>query len=104
MLQKIEEILGVSNDQVTTLLELMSQRLRQKLGGIDEVPEELEYIVIEATVRRFNRIGSEGTSSHNVEGENMSWSSQDDFEGFEEDINDWLIAQEDATKGVVRFL
>lgn len=103
MLEKIEKLLGVENELVVTIFYLTEQRFKQILGGVEDVPEELEYIVVEAAVRRFNRIGSEGASSHSVEGESLSWSDADDFAGFEEDINDWLM-KNGGGKGVVRFL
>ena len=52
---------------------------------------------------RFNRIGSEGFSSHSVEGESLSF-SDDDFAGYREDIQTYLDSQKEAKKGRVRFL
>lgn len=104
MLDKIEKLLGVENDLVVTVYSLTEERFKQILGGVEDVPTELEYIVVEAAVRRYNRIGAEGASSHSVEGESFSWSDSDDFAGFEEEINDWLMEQEEAKRGVVRFL
>lgn len=72
------------------------------LGGL-EPPEELNYIIEEVSVIRFNRIGSEGLSSHTVDGESQSW-SEDDFAGYKDDIQAYLDSQKEATKGRVRFL
>ncbi|MFR2405562.1 MAG: phage head-tail connector protein [Eubacterium callanderi] len=52
---------------------------------------------------RFNRIGSEGLSSHSVEGESLSF-SDNDFSGYQEDIQVFLNAQKNARRGRVRFL
>lgn len=104
MLEKIEKLLGVENSLVTSVFLITEERFKQMLGGVEDVPPELEYIVVEAAVRRFNRIGSEGASSHTVEGESISWSEGDDFAGFEEEINDWLMEHGGSKKGVVRFL
>ena len=76
--------------------------LRVRLGT-DAVPEELLYIVTEAAVIRFNRIGSEGMASHNVEGESVAFSG-DEFAPFAEDIQAWQLAQAEPKKGRVRFL
>lgn len=58
---------------------------------------------MEVSVIRFNRIGSEGLSSHTVEGESMAF-TEDDFSGFKDEIQAFLDAQEDSTRGRLRFL
>lgn len=104
MLNRIETLLGISgSDQVYEIYQMTLGRLQQRLG-VEQIPTELEWIVVEVSVARYNRIGSEGASSHHVEGEIMSWESADDFAPYEKDIKDWMIAQEGATEGVVRFL
>jgi hypothetical protein len=52
---------------------------------------------------RFNRIGSEGLSSHSVEGESLSFTGSD-FDGFMGEIQAWLDLQKESTRGKVRFL
>ena len=108
MLNTLKDMLGLSkeehslDDKLNWMIDTAYNRLKIKLGGID-VPDELRYIVIEVANIRYNRIGSEGLSSHTVEGESQNW-NDDDFAGFENDINDWLDNQADTKKGRVRFL
>ena len=52
---------------------------------------------------KLNRIGSEGLSSHSVEGESLSW-SENDFAGYMDDIRAYLDDQKESKKGKVRFL
>lgn len=108
MLDKIKLLLGFTDDDRDELLELIieltTSRLRQKLGGIEAVPEDLDYIVEEVSIIRFNRIGSEGLTSHIVEGESLTF-SDNDFDGFKEDIQSYLDRQnENPKKGGFRFL
>ena len=77
-------------------------RLKMLLGGV-EPPESLDYIIVDVAIRRFNRIGSEGMSSHIVEGEHITFSDSD-FAGFEDDIQAFLETQNESKKGRVRFL
>ena len=70
---------------------------------MSEIPEALAYIVVEVAVARFNRIGSEGMSSHSVEGESISF-SDDDFAGYKADIEAYLDEQSGTKRGRVRFL
>ena len=58
---------------------------------------------MDVSVIRFNKIGSEGLSSHTVEGESQSWSSND-FAGYMDDIQAYLDSQKEVTKGRVKFL
>jgi len=111
MLEQVLILLGISDptDEVTSLLNqiisMTQQRLLLRLG-VDAVPTELEYIVVEVSVVRFNRIGSERLSSHNVEGESMSWTEEDDFKPYMAEINGWLSKQKEPPQyvGRMRFI
>lgn len=110
MLNKILILLGLDSptqamtDRIETIMELTEQRLGFLLGQ-SVIPDELSYIVIEVTIARFNRIGSEGVSSHTVQGESLSW-TDDDFKPYMDDIQEWLNAQDDVntTRGRIKFI
>ena len=105
ILENVKELLGNPkniDDKLNVIIELTQKRLGNLLS-VKEVPEELEYIVIEVSVIRFNRIGSEGVSSHSVEGESMSF-NDDDFDSYDKDIRSWLNNQSDLKKGSLCFL
>lgn len=108
MLEDLKILLGISKEDETLdeklklIISSTTNRLKALLGGQDP-PEELGYIITDVAVKRFNRIGSEGLSSHTVEGESLSF-SEDDFVGYKDDIQTWLNNQKEATKGRVRFL
>lgn len=108
MLDDLKLLLGFSDDdaerdeRLNWIIESVRARLRNLLGGM-EPPEELRHIITEVSVVRFNRIGSEGASSHTVEGESLSF-NDNDFDGFMDEINAFLDQQESVNKGRVRFL
>ena len=106
MLEKLKKLLSIEDDKQDDVLEIIidgtQRRLKSLLGGV-EPPEELDYIVLDVSLIRFNRIGSEGLTSHSVDGERQSWST-DDFAGYREDIQNWLDNQKEAVKGRVKFL
>ena len=64
------------NPQVEVIYNHIAERLLHRIKDT-EVPLELEYIVDEATIRRFNRIGSEGMKSESVEGmrSRLNWNT-----------------------------
>lgn len=108
MLNNLKLMLGIALDDASrdNLLNLIivaaRNRLKMLLGGV-EPPESLDYMVYEVAVRRFNRIGSEGMTSHTVEGESISF-SENDFAGFEDDIQAFLDTQKENARGRVKFL
>lgn len=107
MLEQIKQLLGLENDDgrddlLATIINLATARLKLLLGGI-EPPEELEHIIVELSVARFNRIGSEGLSSHSVEGESLSF-TENEFTPFLSEIQAFLDGQKENTRGRVRFI
>lgn len=108
MLKDLKLMLGIDAEDSTqdAKLELIISaaiaRLKNLLGGIDP-PESLDYIVLDVSIIRFNKIGSEGMSSHSVEGESLSFTA-DDFAGFADDIQAFLDSQKNSVRGRVRFL
>lgn len=106
MLESIKLLLGFeSNDKdalLNKIIESAKARLKVLLGGM-EPPVSLEYIIVDVSVRRFNRIGSEGMTSHTVEGESLSF-ADNDFAGYEDDIQAYLDTQKESARGRVRFL
>lgn len=108
MLGEIKLLLGIAEvdtERDSLLLLIISAataRLKILLGGI-EPPESLDYIIRDVSIMRFNRIGSEGMSSHGVEGESISFTNND-FDSFADDISAFLESQTASPKGRVRFL
>ena len=108
MLDTIKGLLGftaedIENDaNLNKLISFAVARLKLKLGGI-EPPEEMDFIIVEVVLKRFNRIGSEGFKNHSFEGESITF-GDDDFEEFEDDIQAFLDSQKQTQKGKVRFI
>lgn len=91
------------DDKIEIIIDSVANRLKNLLGGVSIIPQQLMYIVTEVSVIRFNRIGSEGMSSHSVEGESISF-SDNDFVGFMDEIEAYLDEQKGTKRGRVRFL
>lgn len=91
--------------RISTIVSGVVSALSLRLGG-RAVPEALAYVVRDVSLARYNRLGSEGASSHGVEGETMQWNRGDDFAPYTADIAAWgALADEPAgAGGVVRFL
>ena len=108
MLENLKIMLGIAgNDtaldsRLNLILQTATARLKNLLGGI-EPPESMAHIIMEVSIIRFNRIGSEGLSSHSVEVESLSFADSD-FSGFADEIQAFLESQESGTRGKLRFL
>ena len=108
MLENLIIMLGIAgNDtaldsRLNLILQTATAMLYNLLGGI-EPPESMAHIIMEVSIIRFNRIGSEGLSSHSVEGESLSFADSD-FSGFADGIQAFLESQESGTRGKLRFL
>lgn len=106
MLENLKMMLGIEDTDRDELLKLIisntTKRLKILLGGI-EPPEELNHIILDVSIVRFNKIGSEGFSSHTVEGESQSFVSGD-FDGYMDEIQAFLDSKKESTRGKVRFL
>ena len=104
MLENLKAFLGVTgkDDLLKLIISNTTARLKLLLGGI-EPPDELDHIILEVSIIRYNRIGSEGLSSHSVEGESLSF-NDNDFAGYMDEIDAFLKAQEASKHGKVRFI
>lgn len=106
-LMTLRTLLGIPDDSrdalLTTIVSAVQARLLLLLGGVDQVPESLAYIVPEVAVIRYNRIGSEGMSSHSVEGETVAY-ADNDFVGYMSEIEAYLDEQQTTRRGRVRFM
>lgn len=106
MLDDLKLLIGIEDNThdnlLSYILESVSSRLANLLG-VDEIPEEMEYIVVEVSVIRFNRVGSEGIGSHSVEGESMSFTNND-FDQYKNEIQTFIDRNAELNRGKVRFL
>lgn len=75
MLQKIKTLLGIpdalQDPVIEQIVEDVTSHLTILLGK--EVPNELEFIIREISIRRFQRLGSEGMKSELVEGHRVDF-------------------------------
>lgn len=106
MLENLKLLLGIDESDMDDKLKLIisntTSRLKLLIGGIDP-PESMNHIILEVSIMRFNRIGSEGLSSHSVEGESLSFAASD-FDAFADEIQAFLSTQKESKRGKVRFL
>lgn len=91
LLNRVKVLLGITdNDNEELLREIIDITKSKILNYIDntELPNELEFVLVELAVQRYNRIGSEGIASENVDGKSVSYES--DFESYKSYLDDYV--------------
>lgn len=94
------------DDLLTTIMNLTQKALLFKLGlnQDDDVPPLMNYILIEVSIRRFNKLKNEGFTSYSQEGETINF-SKSDFDDFLDDINSWKAQNnKHSSLGHVQFI
>ena len=105
ILDEIKISLELSSfDKDELLLSLISRSTRQVLNYIkeDKMPGELEYIVIELVIARYNRIGSEGLNSENSDGVSFSYNNNV-LDNFKNDLDKYIDNKKSASNNKVRM-
>ena len=108
MLTEIKRTLEITDTsldaQLNDFIDRITDRLLLRLG-VEFLPLELQFIVVETTVKRFNLKGNEGMSSYSQEGESISYG--DLLDEYKEDIALWINNRDrlvDSNLGIVRFI
>ena len=97
MINKIKILLGITdNDELLNeIIEITEYKILNYINK-KTLPDELEFILIELSIARFNRIGSEGFASESVDGKNISY--DDGFENYKTYLDDY-ISRNNKNKG-----
>jgi hypothetical protein len=108
MLERIKKLLGIQDDLQNEVLGIIIENVESHLKALltkEEVPEKLNFIVEEISVRRFNRIGTEGMQSESVEGHSISfYDLKDEFVPYESIIAAHKEPPEKPGRGRVMFI
>ena len=108
MLIEIKRTLEITDTELDSQLNDFIKRITDRLLlrlGVPALPVELQFIVVECTVKRFNLKGNEGMSSYSQEGESITYSNL--LDEYQEDIALWVHNKNksvDTDIGVVRFI
>lgn len=108
-IESVKTVLGIKDslqsDVLTVLISNVESRLKVWLkqhAELDSIPTELNFIVEELTVQRYNRMGAEGAKSESVEGRSMTF-QEDDFKPYLSILETYIPVQAEKTGKVVFF-
>lgn len=108
VIDKIKTLLGLKDNNQDDLLDVIIENTEQALCfklSADEVPKELDYVLVEVAIKRFNRLKNEGMTSYSQEGESITFNSSD-FNDFNSDIQQWRADnnKNERSLGKVHFI
>ena len=97
LLNRIKTLLNIEgNDElIIEIVNITEAKILNYINAI-EIPIELEFVLIELSVQRFNRIGSEGIASESIDGKSIHY--DDDFTGYKHYLDDY-ISRNSVRKG-----
>ena len=97
LLNRIKTLLNVEGNEelITEIVNITESKILNYINAT-EMPVELEFVLIELAIQRFNRIGSEGISSESIDGKSVSY--DDDFIGYKHYLDDY-ISRNSVRKG-----
>ena len=90
LLNRIKTLLQIQdNDElIYEIVEITKEKILNYINE-KELPSELEFILIELSIERYNRIGSEGIASESVDGKSVSY--EDNFESCKQYLDDYIF-------------
>ena len=90
LLNRIKTLLQIQdNDElIHEIIEITKEKILNYINE-KELPKELEFILIELAIERFNKIGSEGIASESIDGKNVSY--DDSFENYKVYLDDYIF-------------
>ncbi|RWZ59888.1 phage head-tail connector protein [Halobacillus fulvus] len=106
--QNVKAVLGIQDtlqDQtLSVIIKNTQSHLKiwlKKHAELEDIPEELTFIVEELAISRFQKLGSEGMESESVEGRAVTY-REDDFRPYR-DILETYIPKQDGDGKVMFF-
>ena len=81
-LENVKLLLSINDNVQDELLKRIIDNTEKRLISllpvdIEEVPDRLEYIIEEVSVKRFNRVGAEGMTQESVDGRSNTFQAND---------------------------
>lgn len=109
MLDKIKILLGIQDNLQDAVLNVIIEDVQAHMLLLlkgSQIPMQLDYIVREIAIRRFNRLGSEGYKTESTDGHAISFYDLDkEFDPYLSIIDDFLDDQDKrGRRGSVMFL
>lgn len=103
-IDKVKQRIGLTDDKQDVMLQGIIDNVEAELIArlpinMSLVPHDIQFIIIEIAIKRFNKTGAEGMTSESIDGRSNSY-EQDDFKQYEGIIKSYFPENK---KGWVKF-
>ena len=90
LLNRVKTLLQIQNNDelIYEIIEITKEKILNYINE-KELPVELEFVLVEMAISRFNKIGSEGFASESTDGKSISY--EDDFENYKTYLDDYIF-------------
>ncbi|WP_251712883.1 phage head-tail connector protein [Lactococcus ileimucosae] len=88
-IEQIKTLLGISDDDQDELLEIIEDLVTSQLSVLidsPKIPHELDFVITEVSIIRYNRRKNEGMTSYSQDGESISY-QDNDFKAYQDIIS-----------------
>lgn len=110
IIKQLKLLKGIEDNLQDDLLNLIIKQSKQAILSrlnrlrketLSDVPKELDWVILEVSAKRFNRLDSEGTTKHEREGESFTWDGL--LDEYELDFEKYYDNEDDLSrKGILR--
>ena len=91
IVSRMKVLLGITDntDNEELLCEIVEITKSKILNYINrtKIPKELEFVLVELSIERYNRIGSEGLNSESSDGVSFTYNNNDMLDRYKEDLD-----------------
>ncbi|MBO1199114.1 phage head-tail connector protein [Staphylococcus simiae] len=104
-LDNVKARIGLTDDKQDIQLQHIIDNVKAELMAmlpdeIEGIPQKIAFIVVEVTIKRYNRVGAEGMTSESQDGKSNTYESND-FDQYKPLLNN--LFYKDQHKGKVVF-
>jgi len=92
---KDEQSVDVMIDLVTTKV---FNKLKAKKQSVEEYPKELDYLIVDLVVARYNRVGAEGMTAEAMGNKSNSYVENFENKEIESAIDDYINSLDDEIR------
>lgn len=106
MLNKVKLFLSISDDSKDELLEAIKDICEAKILNyiqLEILPRELEGVLLELIILRYNKLNSEGFNSESIEGSSVSYIG-DIFELVKDELDLYILKRDNRKKRGISFI
>ena len=91
LLNRVKTLLGVTdNDElIYEIIEITRAKILNYINQ-EEFPKELEFILIEIAIERYNQVGSEGIVSESSDGVSFTYNTINVLEKYKNDLDRYV--------------